>query len=153
MIQIFKIVNKIFVLPLENNAHRIIHTRYFFLTVETKDYNVLVDGRNIFDQLVENDMRTYKNILKIATGLGDHYTIGCLLDYSHFKKYYKTIAMDLSKQQALDADPEAIKRNVIGQLVQAENTTMLFIIEEVKETILDLSQGTLTVLWIYFALM
>ena len=45
---------------------------------------------------------------KIATGPGDDYTIGCLLDYIYFQNYYKMIAVDLRKQQALDADPKAI---------------------------------------------
>ena len=53
--------------------------------------------------------KTYKNIRKIATGQGDDYTTGCLLDYSYFKENYKMIAIDLSKQQVLDADPRAIQ--------------------------------------------
>ena len=59
--------------------------------------------KNVFDQPVKNNLRTYENIRKIATGQGDDYTTGCLLDYSHFKSNYKMIAKDLSKQQALDA--------------------------------------------------
>ena len=77
--------------------------------------------------------KTYKNIRKIATGQGDDYTIGCLLDYSYFKENYKLIAIDLSKQQALDADPRAIQQiNFTGNLDRAGNTTMLFIIEQAK---------------------
>ena len=53
--------------------------------------------------------KTYENIRKIATGQGDLYTTGCLLDYSCFKNCYKMIAIDLSKQQELDADPRAIQ--------------------------------------------
>ena len=52
--------------------------------------------------------KTYENIKKIATGKGDCYTTGCLLDYPYFKDYYKMIAVDLSKQQELDADPREI---------------------------------------------
>ena len=52
---------------------------------------------------------TYDTIQKIATGHGDDYTTGCLLDYNYFNNYYKTISKDLSKQQALDADPKAIQ--------------------------------------------
>ena len=58
---------------------------------------------------VKNDKVTYENIRTITNGLGDYYTTGCLLDYTYFKKYYKMIAVDLSKQQALDADPKAIQ--------------------------------------------
>ena len=60
------------------------------------------------EKTINNNFKTYGNIRKIATGRGDDYTTGCLLDYICFKKYYKMIAVDLSKQQALDADPKAI---------------------------------------------
>ena len=62
-----------------------------------------------FDQPIKNDKVTYKNIRKICTGSGDDYTAGCLIDYSYFKDSYKMIAVDLSKQHALDADPRAIQ--------------------------------------------
>ena len=79
--------------------------------------------------------------------LGDDYTTGCLLDYPYFKDHYKMIAIDLSKQQALDADPRAIQQiNFTANLDRAGNTTMFFIIEEAKETVLDFSQGTVKVL-------
>ena len=65
----------------------------------------MVNGENFFDQLIKNNKITYENIRKIATGQGDDYTTGCLLDYSYFKDSYKMIAVDLNKQQALDADP------------------------------------------------
>ena len=69
----------------------------------------MADGKNFFDQLVKNDKVTYENIRKIANWpLGDDYTAGCLLDYIYFKNYYKMIAVDISKQQVLDADPKAI---------------------------------------------
>ena len=78
----------------------------------------------------------HENIRKIATGKGDDYTTGCLLDYSYFKDYYKMIAIDLSKQQVLYADPIAFQQiNFTANLDRAENTTMFFIIEEVKETV------------------
>ena len=76
-----------------------------------KDYNVKIPGQKLFDQSVKNGMRTYDNIKKIATGQGDDYTTGCLLDYPYFKEHYKMIAIDLSKQEALDADLKAIQHN------------------------------------------
>ena len=82
--------------------------RYYIPNVEIKDYNVMIDGKNFFDQPIKNDKVTYENIRKNATGQGDDYKTGCLLDYIYFKKYYKMVAVDLSKQQALDADPKAI---------------------------------------------
>ena len=109
----------------------------------------MIDRKNLFDQLIKDNKATYKNIRKIATSQGDDYTTGCLLDYTYFKKYYKMIAIDLSKQQALDADPKAIQQiNFTANLDRAGNTTMFFIIEEAKETVLEFSQGTVKVLQI-----
>ena len=75
------------------------HKQCYFPTVEIKNYNVMIDGRNFFNQPIINYLKTYDNIRKIAKGQGDDYTGGCLLDYLYFKKYYKLIAIDLSKQQ------------------------------------------------------
>ena len=84
--------------------------KYYLPNVEIKDYNVMIDGKNFFDQLIKNDKVPYENIRKIAIGQGDDYTTGCLLDYSYFKKCYKMIAIGVSKQEALDADPKAIQQ-------------------------------------------
>ena len=84
----------------------------FFPTVEIKDYNVKIDGKNLFDQPVKNDVRTYDNIRKTAIGQGDNYTAGCSLDYRYFKKYDKLIAINLSKQQKLDAGLKSIQKLV-----------------------------------------
>ena len=70
----------------------------------------MVDRKNSFHELVKNVKVTYGNIRKITTGQGDDYTTSCLLDYSYFKNCYKIIAIDLSKQQALDADAKAIQQ-------------------------------------------
>ena len=103
--------------------------------------------KNFFDQPVKNNKITYENIRKIATGQGDDYTTGCLLDYIYFKNYYKMIAVDLSKQQALDADPKAIQQiNFTANLDRAGNTRIYFILEEAKETALNFSQETVRVL-------
>ena len=66
-----------------------------------------------FDRPVRNDKVTYENTRKIAIGQGDDYRTDCLLDYTYFKKYYKMVAIDLSKQQALDADLINIKNDTI----------------------------------------
>ena len=105
------------------------------------------DGKNFFDQPIKSELKTYENIRKIATGQGDDYTTGCLLDYSYFKDYDKMIAIDLSKQQVLDADPRVIQQiNFTVNLDEAGNTTMFFIVEEAKETAFEFSQGTVKVL-------
>ena len=82
----------------------------------------MIDGKNIFDQSVNNNLRTYDNIRNIATGQGDYYTSGCLLDYNYYNNYYKMIAIGLSKQQALDADRKAIQQiNFTGNINHCEN--------------------------------
>ena len=106
----------------------------------------MIDGKNVFDQPINRMTKTYENIRKIATGQGDDYTTGCLLDYAYFKNH-KMIAIDLSKQQALDVDPKAIQQiNFTANLDRVGNTAMFFIIEEAKETVLSFSQGTIKVL-------
>ena len=109
----------------------------------------MIDGRNFFDQPINslNNIRriTYKNIRRISTGQGDDYTTGCWLDYSYFKENYKLIAIDLSKQQALDADPRAIQQiNFTANL--DTDAKMFFIIEQAKKTVFEFSQGTVKVL-------
>ena len=100
----------------------------------------MIDGKNFFDQPIKNDKVTYDNIRKIATGQGDDYTTGCLLDYTYFKKYFQMIAIDLSKQQALDADPKAVQQiNFTTNLSRAGNTRFYFILEQAKETVFEFS--------------
>ena len=140
-------------MPFKYNDRQESHKQYYLLTVKIKDFNVVIDGRNFFDQPIKNDLKTYDNITKIAMGQGDDYTTECLLDYPFFKKYYKLIATDLSKQQKLYADPKAIQWiNLAGNLDRAEGSTMFFIIEEAKETVLDFSKSKVKVLWFYFIL-
>ena len=143
----FQGVKRLFVLAFENDGDRTSSDEYYLPTVEIKDYNIMINGENFFDQPIKNNKVTYENIRKIATGQEDDYTTGCLLDYSYFVDTYKMIAVDLSKQQALDADPRAIQQiNFTANLDRAGNTRVYFILEEAKETILDFSQGTVKVL-------
>ena len=103
----------------------------------------MIDGKNFFGQPTKDN----QNIRKIAIGQGDDYTTGCLLDYPYFINNYKMIALHLSKQQTLDADPRAMEQiNFTANLDRAGNTRIYFILEEAKETILDFSQGTVKVL-------
>ena len=142
----FQGVNRLFVLAFENDDDRISDDEYYLPTVEIKDYNIVINGENVFDQPIKNNKITNDNIRKIATGQGDDYTTGGLLDYPYFADTYKMIAVDLSKQ-ALDADPRAIQQiNFTANLDRAGNTRVYFILEEAKETILDFSQGTVKVL-------
>ena len=81
----------------------------------------MIHGQNISDQPVQNNLKTYDNIQKIAIGQGGDYTNGCLLDNNYLNNCYKMIVIDLSKQQALDAD------NFTGNL--EKNAKVFFIIE------------------------
>ena len=79
----------------------------------------MIDGQNVSNQPVKNKLITYDN------GQGNDYTTGYLLDYSYFKNYFTMIAVDLSKQQALDADSKSIQEtNLTVNLDRAGNTTM-----------------------------
>ena len=80
------------------------HTKYFLPRVNITNYNVLIDGRNFYDPPINDIIKQYDEIRKIATGQGYDYTTGCLLDYQYFKDRYNLIAIDLSKQKELDAD-------------------------------------------------
>ena len=159
----FQGVNRLFVLPFGNDTQITSSKGYYLPNVKLKIYNVIIknynviiiiknymiNGENVFDQLIKDNKVTYENIRKIATGPVDDYTTttGCLLDYPYFKDSYKMIAVDLSKQQALDADPRAIKQiNFTANLDRVDNTGIYFILDEAKETKLDFSQGTVKVL-------
>ena len=91
-----------------------------------------------------NQLMTYE----VSTGYGDDYATGCLLDYAYFKDNYRLIAVDLSKQKALDADPRAIQQIVFQGVVGGNNGTKirLHTIEQSKETMLAFSKGTAKVL-------
>ena len=117
----FQGVNRLFVLSFKDDDGRESHKQYYLPTVVIKDYNVMIHRRNLFNQPIKNGLKTYDNIRKITTGQRDDYTTECLLDYPYFKKYYKLIAIDLSKQQKLDADPRAIQKiNFTRNLDRAE---------------------------------
>ena len=123
----FQGVNRIFALSFENENDRTSHSNYYLSKEEIKDYNVKIDGGKFFDQPINNNIKTYENIRKLATGQGHGHTIDCLLDYTYFEENYKMIAIDPSKQKALDADPRAIQQiNFTANLDRAGNTTQCF---------------------------
>ena len=133
---------QIFELSFENENDRTSQSTYYLPKVEIKEYNFMSDSKTSLDQPINNMTKTYENIRKTAIGQGDDYTTGCLLDYPYFKDHYKVIAIDLSKQKALDVDPKAIQQiSFTTNLDRDGNTTMFIITEEAKETVLDFSQG------------
>ena len=107
----------------------------------------MINGEKFFDQPINNNKVTYENIRKVAIGKGDDCTNGCLLYYPYFRDNYKMIAVDLSRQQALDPDPRKIQQiNFTANLDRAGGTRVYFILEESKETKLYFAQGTVKVL-------
>ena len=119
--------------------------KYFLPRGEIKNYNVLIDGRNFYDQPINDLIKQYDEIRKVSTGYGDDYTTECLLDYAYFKDNYKLIAVHLRKQKALDADPRAIQQIVFQGVAGGENNAKIrlyTIPSQSKETMLEFSKGT-----------
>ena len=112
----FQGVNRLFVLASDNTnngdnkVERDIHRKYFLPRVDITNYNVLIDSRNFYDQPINDQIKKYEKIRKTTTGKGDDYTTGCLLDYQYFKDHCQLIAVDLSKQKELNADPRAMQQ-------------------------------------------
>ena len=136
----FQGVNRLFVLAFEDTnaneaadaaaprnlvANQVIrnsYRKYFVPRVDITRYNVLIDGRSFHDQPINDSIRKYDEIRKIASGKGDNYATGRLLDYEYFKKNDQLISVDLSKQRELDADPRAIQQiEFIGMLKTRSN--------------------------------
>ena len=89
----------------------------FLPRLKIENYNIEIDGRNFYDQPINDSIKQYDEVRKISTGQGDDYTTGCLLDFAYFEKNYRLIAADLSKQKVLDADSRAIQQIVfIGKV-------------------------------------
>ena len=104
---------------------------YYVPNVRIKDFNVLIDGKIFFELLVKNEEEAYEKIIEISSN--NYYTTGNVLDFSYFKKNYKLIVNDLSKQTKLK-DPKPI--SFIGRLLAAREATMFFIIEKSEELLL-----------------
>ena len=111
-----------------------------------KNYNIEIDGKNFYDQSINDTIKQYNELRKISTGQGDDYTTGCLLDYIYFKDDFRLITADLSKQKALDADPKAIQQIIFTGQVDNEALTVFYILEQSKETMLEFAKGTTKVL-------
>ena len=110
------------------------YRRYFLPRLKIKNYNIEIDGRNFYDQSINDLIKQYDEIRKISTGQGDDYTTGCLLDFAYFEKKCKLISADLSKQKAFDADPKAIQQ-IIFTGERDNQIRVYYILEQSKETI------------------
>ena len=125
----------------ENNTtkdYRDSFSHYYVPNARIKDFNVLIDGKSFFDLPVKNEEEAYEKIID-----NNDYTTGNLLDFAYFKKHYKLIAIDLSKQTKLK-DPQQI--NFIGKLLKNTGATMFFIIEKSEETTFNFLQNSVTII-------
>ena len=147
----FQGVNRLFVIAFDNTNNgnnkfqRDSHRKYFLPRVDITNYNVLIDDRNFYDQIINNQIKKYDEIRKITTGKGDGYTTGCLLDYQYFKNHYQLIVVDLSKQKVLDADPRAIQQIEFNEKLDT-NSQVCTVLEKPEETVLEFYKGTEKVL-------
>ena len=131
-----------------NKVERDSHRKYFLLRVNITNYKVLIDGRYFYYLPVNDQIKKYDELIKVATGKGDGYTIGCLLVYQYFKDHYQLIAIDLSKQKELDSDPRAIQQiEFYGKL--ETNSQVCTVLEKSKESVLEFYKGTASVVRTY----
>ena len=124
-----------------NRSTRDGRTRYYLPTIDINQYNVTIDGLNFYDNPIESDIEKYRELKKVMIGKGDDYTTGSLLDYNYFKKHYKLVAIDLSKQKELDADPRAIQQ-IEFKYMLSTNSTIYWVLKKPKETILEFYKET-----------
>ena len=136
-------VNRLFVLAYQTADDRQSYSQFYLPKVMVKDYNVIIDKLSFFDLPIKTEEEAYEKIIDISRN--NEYTTG-LLDYDYFKKYYKLIAIDLSKQQVLQENEDLIQQvNFIGRLDEAAN--VFIIIEKKENTILEFSQNFANVIY------
>ena len=143
----FQGVNRLFVMAY-NRANgqptRNGQQKYYLPRIDLEKYNVIIDRRNFYDNPIENDIEKYRELKKVMIGKGEDYTTGSLLDFNYFDKHYKLVAVDLSKQKELDADPRAIQQ-IEFKYMLGTNSTIYWVLEKSKETILEFYKGTVKV--------
>ena len=156
-------VNRFFVLLYtneHNNAKRFNARKYYFPKGIIKNYSVITNAKNVYDQAIDSDIKRYKEIRKLTTGQGEDFTTGCLLDYDYIKNRHILLAVDLSIQKELDTDRKVTQQiESIGQLKKlnandsatdvGDNNQSMFvltILEKIKEKRLKFSQGSVAVL-------
>ena len=152
----FQGVNRLFVMAYnrladanDNQFNRNSQQKYYLPRNDLNEYNVIIDGRNFYDNPIENDIEKYRELKKVMIGKGEDYTKGSLLDFNYFKKHYKLVAVDLSKQKELDADPRAIQQ-IEFKYMLGTDSTIYWVLEKSKETILEFYKCIIYVLYIMY---
>ena len=143
----FQGVNRLFVMAYsraDGQPTRNGRKKYYLPRIDLNKYNVIIDGRNLYDNPIESDIEKYRELKKPMIGKVEDYTAGSLLDYNYFKENYKLVAVDLSKQKELDADPRAIQQ-IDFKYMLGTNSTIYWVLEKSKETILEFYKGTVKV--------
>ena len=147
----FQGVSRLFVMGFDNNsikrntADPQSHKRYYLPRIKIKDYSVLIDGRNFYDQNINDSIR-YTELLKFTTGRSEDYSTGCLIDCDWYLKDFNIVAKDLSHQPVLNSDPKVIQQIEFIYKVDANvRADILTILEKEKQTRIEFSKGTLKV--------
>ena len=118
--------------------------KYYLPRNDLNKYNVIIDGRNFYDNPIESDIEKYRELKKVMIEKGEDYTTGPLLDFNYFLKHYKLVAADLSKQKELDVDPRDIQQ-IEFKYMLGTDSTIYWVLEKSKETILEFYKGTVKV--------
>ena len=121
----FQGVNRLFVMAynsVNGQPTRNRQRKYYLPRIDSNKYNVIIDGRNFYDNPIENNIEKHRELKKVMIGKGEDYTTGSLLDFNYFDKHYKLVAVDLSKQKELDADPRAIQQIEFKYVIGTSST-------------------------------
>ena len=143
----FQGVNRFFVMAynrVDGQPTRNGQRKYYLLRISLNKYNVIIDGKNFYDNPIESDIEKYRELKKVIIRKGEDYITGSLLDYNYFDKHYKLVAVDLSKEKELEADPRAIQQ-IEFKYMLGTNSTTYWVLEKSKETILEFYKGTVKV--------
>ena len=143
----FQGVNRLFVMAhnrVDGQSTRNWQRKYYLPKINLNKYNVIIDGRNFYDNPIERDIGKYRELKKVMIGKEEDYTAGSLLDYNYFDKHYKLVAVDLSKQKELDVDPRAIQQIEFKYMLRT-NSIIYWVLEKSKETVLEFYKGTVKV--------
>ena len=121
----FQDVNRFFIMAYhatDNQYNRNNRRKCYLPRIDLKKYNVIIDGKFFYDNPIESDIEKYRELKKVMIGKGEDYTTGSLLGYDYFNKHYKLVAVDLSKQKKLDADPRAIQQIEFKYILETNST-------------------------------
>ena len=121
--------------------------KYFLARVKIENYNIKIDGRNFYDQPINDSIKQNDEVKKVSAGQGDDYTAGCLLEFAYFETNDdRLIAADLSKQKSSEADSRAIQIIIFTGKIKATvaNTRVIiyYILEQSNEANLQFFKGT-----------